>query len=269
MILGVPAAAVVSTPATAQSDSARQLVYGAEHALRAGRLDQAKLMIARAMAAGAAGPELDRTLADFAYASGNYAEALGRYETILRSSPDSEAFFEPAGIAALRTGNIDRATVLLTRATEARNPSWRAWNALGVAADFKSDWLLADRCFTRAMELAPSEAAPINNRGWSLLSRGKWNDAVPILERAVEIDPHSSRAANNLELARAAVSANLPERQPGETSSAWSARLNDAGVAAEILGDRERAVAAFSRSLEASDTWYARAANNLAAVSGQ
>ena len=51
----------------------------AARAIDAGRLDQARLMIAQQIAAGAKGPKLERLLADLAYASGNYAEAVARY----------------------------------------------------------------------------------------------------------------------------------------------------------------------------------------------
>jgi hypothetical protein len=58
----------------------------------------------------------------------------------------------------------------------------------------------------------------------------------------------------------------LPQRRPGESDRAWSARLNDAGVAAAARGERGRAVAAFAQAIEARSTWYGRAADNLAAV---
>jgi tetratricopeptide (TPR) repeat protein len=68
----------------------------------------------------------------------------------------------------------------------------------------------------------------------------------------------------HLELAQAAVSADLPKRRPRESDSDFAARLNDAGIAAERRGERDRAIAAFSRALAVSDSWFARAANNLA-----
>jgi hypothetical protein len=80
------------------------------------------------------------------------------------------------------------------------------------------------------------------------------------------MDPGSRRIADNLELAKEALAGELPTRRPGEADGDWARRLNDAGVAAAILGDRERAKAAFSQALEASDSWYARAANNLEAI---
>jgi hypothetical protein len=66
-----------------------------------------------------------------------------------------------------------------------------------------------------------------------------------------------------------AVSADLPAREPGESDSSWAARLNDAGVAAVLLGNNDRATTAFARAIDVSDTWYARAADNLEALKGR
>jgi tetratricopeptide (TPR) repeat protein len=103
----------------------------------------------------------------------------------------------------------------------------------------------------------------VNNQGWSLVLRGDWAASLPYFELAASLDPNSQRIADNLDLARTALDAALPARRPGETGEDWAARLNDAGVAAQLLGDKKRAIAAFTQALYASDHWYARAANNL------
>jgi Flp pilus assembly protein TadD len=266
MIWAVLAAAAVSAAPVPASPAAHELMAGAAHAIRANRLDQANLMISRAVAAGASGRELDRVLADFAYASGYYAEALARYEALLKVAPSDQSMLEPAGIAALKLGNVQRASSLLSLATSGSRASWRSWNAFGVVADLKADWARADDCYERASRLAPHEAEPINNRGWSLLLRGDWKDALGLFQQAIALDPKSKRAENNLELARTALAAALPTREPGESEASWAARLNDAGVAAAILGDKTRASAAFTRALDVNGTWYERAANNLQAL---
>lgn len=267
--LGLLALAAAASAPAPHATPVRDLLNGAQHALRVGRVDQAKLMIERAVGAGAAGVQLERTLADLAYVTGKNAEALVRYEALLKRSPNDKALLEPAGIAALKSGDVGRARVLLTSATDQPGATWRAWNALGVAADEHGDWSLAAHCFAQAARLAPSEAAPINNAGWSLLLQGKWAEAAAKFANAVALDPKSPRAADNLELANAALASDLPQRRPGETAASWAARLNDAGVAAAILGQKDRATAAFTRALEASDTWYARAARNLEAVASR
>ena len=73
----------------------------ASQALEAGRLEQARLMVTRAMAGGAKGPELDRLLADLAFATGKDSEALARYDQLAQSGVDKVRVAERAGIAAL------------------------------------------------------------------------------------------------------------------------------------------------------------------------
>jgi len=262
-------AAVATAPAATPPPNTRGLIAGAEHAIQANRLDQARLMIARAVGSGAAGPELDRVTADLDYASGRYQQAFARYQSLLKTSAFDESLLERAGIAALKLGDVTNASLLLSRATSTRGASWRAWNALGVVADLRKDWTAAIACYDEASRLAPGEVEPVNNRGWSHLLRGDWKEALSLFEAAVALDPKSARAINNLELARSALAAELPGRRAGESDSSWAARLNDAGVAAAILGDKGRATAAFSQALEVSDTWYFRAANNLEALRSQ
>ena len=236
----------------------------AAYAIRAGRLEQARLMIGNAVAGGAKGAEVDRLLADLAYASGNYRGALPAYQQLLVASPNDGVMYERAGVSAMQTGDVVQAERLLDRATKFPTATWRAWNARGVAADYRNDWALADEAYAKAVALAPDRAEVLNNSGWSLLARGRWSDALAKLEQAAAIDPKSARIAANLELARAAVSEDLPQRRSGETEANWAARLNDAGVIARIQGNKGKAVAAFTQAIQARSQYYTRAANNLA-----
>lgn len=264
MISALLIAASVSAAAPAPpSPSAHQLLSDAQHAVLEDRLEQASLMVARAMTAGATGPELARVLANLAFAKGNYQEALVRYQSLVGKAPDNGFLLERAGLSALKLGDARQAAPFLNRATALPHASWRAWNGLGVVADMNHDWSSADTAYAHATRLGADRVEPIANHGWSLILRGKWQDAVPYLEQAANMDPHSKRIADNLELAREALASDLPTRRLGELDSDWASRLNDAGVAAAILGDKPRATAAFTQALEASGTWYARAANNL------
>lgn len=240
-----------------------------DQAIRAGRLDQAQIMVGRAMATGQSGARVDLILADLAYARGKNDEALLRYEALLAIAPDDSLLAERAGLAALKAGKVVVAVDLLNRSTKSAAASWRAWNARGVAADLQGDWIMADQAYSRARQLAPEEAEILNNQGWSQLLRGDWGKAAGLFEQAAAKDPRSKRIANNLELAHDALASDLPRRRPGEELKDWAARLNDAGVAAQLLGDKPRAVAAFSQALEARGVWYDRAANNLKAANSK
>ena len=80
------------------------------------------------------------------------------------------------------------------------------------------------------------------------------------------LNPKLPRLANNLELARAALAADLPQRMAGENDESFAARLNDAGVVAAASGQQKRAEAAFAQAIQLKSRWYDRAANNLAAL---
>src|SRR4051794_4951054 len=262
--LWIAATAAAATPVVApRAVPAPVTIAEAEHAIHAGRLDQARLMIARIVGQGLKGAPVEGLIADLDFASGKNREALARYQQLLAANPDDASMNENAGIAALRIGETAAAWPLIERATAAPNASWRAWNVRGGLADLKGDWKAADASYARAGQLAPDHAQVFSNRGWSRLLRGDWSGAAGLFEQAAALDPKSERIANNLELARAALAGDLPGRRRGETDRAWAARLNDAGVAAEVMGDTRRAVAAFTQALEASGSWYARAANNL------
>ena len=243
------------------------VVANARQAIAAGRLKEARLLITRAVAAGAHGPTIERLLAALAFQNDNFDEAASRYEHLLASGQKDAEICEGGAVAELRLSHAEKAKAFVDCAVTSPHSSWRAWNARGVLADLEQDWGTADQSYAHAHELAPNEAEVVNNQGWSRLMRGDWAGALPLLRDAAKLDPSSPRIRNNLELAESAVATDLPKRRSGESDRDWAIRLNDAGVAAELRGDHKKAIAAFTRALHASDVWYARAANNLEAMS--
>lgn len=267
MILALAAALTVASPAPPSVPQGPSTdLAEAAHAIDAGRIDQARQMLAAAVSKGASGSAVDRLLADLYFAGGDDARAFGAYQALLAGAPNDPHLLERAGIAAYRIGEIERATALLDRAIAQPQAGWRAWNARACLADLAADWALADRAYARAAALAPEQPDLLNNEGWSKLLRGDVEAAIPLLEHAVTLAPGISRAADNLELARAAASGDLPRRHGGEADEAFAARLNDAGVVAARIGQRERARAAFAQAIDARPEYYARAANNLTSV---
>lgn len=257
MIIAIVAAAVaVANPGAALLDEAA-------HSIAAHRLQEARLLLAKAINERDSGDRLDGLLADLAFESSDYPEAEARYAQLVNKHPADERVAERAGIAALMLGDTATARSFIGKAIASSHPTWRAWNAQGVLCDLDRDWAGADQAFENAFILSPQQPEILNNHGWSLMLRGEWSRALPLLKQAAALDPASSRIADNLELARAAVAEDLPHRLPKESDSDFAARLNDAGVLAQQQGDRAKAIAAFSRALAANDTWDARAANNL------
>lgn len=267
LLLALAEPAPAPAPAADQGQPQSQISLSeAGRAIAAGRLDQAKSILSVAIAAGAKGEPVDRLLADLAYARAEYVQALGLYKALLADHPDEILLLERAGISALRLGQVAEATALLDRATRQPEAGWRSWNARGVAADRQGRWDEAGAAYARAAALDPSRAQIFNNLGWSMMLRGRWAEALASFERAATLHPKPPRLANNLELARAAVAADLPQRLSGEDDDAFAARLNDAGVVAAAAGQTKRAEAAFAQAIEVRSRWYERAAENLAAM---
>ncbi len=265
LALAEPSAAAAPQPEQSHPQSQISLAE-VGRAIAAGRLDQAKSILGVAMAAGAKGEPVDRLLADLSFARGENEQALTLYKTLIAQHPDELLLLERAGIAALRLGRVAESIPLLDRATRQPQAGWRSWNARGIAADRQGRWDEANAAYAQAMALDPSQAEVANNHGWSMMLQGRWTEALANFERAAAINPKLPRLANNIELARAAVGADLPQRLTGEDDEAYAARLNDAGVVAAASGQTKKAEAAFARAIDVRARWYARAAENLAAL---
>lgn len=265
LALADPAPVAPSVPAVVTSQIS---LTEAGRAIAAGRLDQAKTILGVAIAAGVKGEPVDRLLADLALARGENEQALNIYRSLIAAHPNEALLLERGGIASLRLGRLAEATNLLDRATRAAGAGWRAWNARGVLADREGRWDEADAAYANAAQLDATRAEVANNQGWSMMLRGQWSEALAAFERAAALDSRLPRLANNLELARAALGSDLPSRRLDESDEDYAARLNDVGVVAAAAGQGKRAEAAFSQAIELRSRWYARAADNLAALSG-
>jgi Flp pilus assembly protein TadD len=126
------AAAVTVVPGPAPNN-AHDLIAGAEHAIKVNRLEQAGVMAARALGSGASGRDMDRLLADLAFAKERYAEALARYRVLLKSEPANPDFLEHAGLAAAALGDKVRANAAFTQALEVSG-TWYARAANNLKA---------------------------------------------------------------------------------------------------------------------------------------
>lgn len=269
LLLIAAQAAQPSAPPPEPVSESERLLAEAGHALRQGRLTQARTMTAMAVGKGADPKAVDRLNADIAFVKREDTRALALYRGLLAVSPDDPALLERGGISALRIGKMDEAEAMLARASALVPDRWPVLNALGVIADRRGDFARAEAYYQRALALAPDEPKLLNNHGWSLILQGRWEEALMPLSRAVGLDPEDKLAAANLDLARMALAAELPGRRQGESEEAYAARLNDAGVAAAARGERTRAIAAFTRAIEESNQWYERAARNLASLEGK
>ena len=150
---------------------------------------QAYLLIRRARAA-----ELRRTRE-------GQDEAVGLYEQAVALSPQSaEAHAGLAGALGAEWGSFSvepRTSELLVRAEQharlalAADPgSAMAHRTLGAVLDGRHrDWPGAERSYQRALELHPGHHETMVSYASLLMRLGRFDEALPLLQRAVSLDP--------------------------------------------------------------------------------
>ena len=257
------ATAPVTTASTARS-------VGGSRATRptAGRFDQARLMIAQGHCSRGATDRADRAI----WPTSPSRRAITprrspRYQQLLaRSRPTMHELLERAGIAALRPASSDRAESLIDRATRARpaRPGGRGTHAACSPTCATTGWrptqlMTGRRACRRTMPKSSTTAA---GRG---CMRGDWAARCRFFEQAAQLDPKSTRIANNLRACprrarRRPAQAPTRRKRPRLGGAAERCR----GRRAESLGDKQ----ARGRRLHPSARsqrrrWYERAANNL------
>lgn len=253
----------------AAAPSGGEAVKEASLALSRGRPVQAREMIRAAVASGASGRAVDRLLADLAFAEQRWPEAAAGYDALVAAGVRDARVFEAMAIAALAQSKDAEAAAHAGRAMRLPGAGWRAYNVRAVVADRARDWAAADAAYAKGLELDADAAELRNNLGWSLLLRGRWEEAHHHLAHAAALAPGNRRILANRDLAASALTADLPQRRAGESGSAYAMRLNDAGALALRAGQPGKARAAFAQALEQSDRWFQRAANNLELASAE
>lgn len=229
-----------------------------DHAIEAGRLMQARLMID-------ATPELAiyrraRALALLDLADGRSAKAFTDLQALLAQQPDDALALEGAGLAAARIGRDD-ASNYLERCLAADSRRWRAWNALAVLADRAHDWVASAAAYRHGLAASADNTAILNNMGYSLMMQARAAEAVDVLQTAFLIAPLDRTVENNLIVARA-MQGDRPDVQAVEPSRA-AYLLNNAGYGFWLRGDTTTARSMFDAAVRASPVDYAIARDNL------
>lgn len=235
-------------------------------AIASGRLVQARTLLEQAQLASQTGPRLDLLKAEYDLARGQRDLALASFRMLTANADVMAAANQGAGIASIRSKRVDDALSYLTAATTADKSLWRAWNALGVVYDLRKNWSAAENAYAQALSIRPGAGEIFANRGYSRILQQRFGEAASDLRHAQTLLPGNSRVETNLRLALAlsgdyenaiGVSAGDPD---------LARRLNNAGYAAWLRGDQLAAKAYLTRAMELNETYYDRAANNLAAV---
>lgn len=194
-----------------------------------------------------------------------YAEALGSF-TDAESEPSVRAqALQGKGIALAQLGRPEEAVPALKSAVEADPSLWRAWNALAIESDRRHDWPAAETQYANALKAPGVKASVINNRGYSRLLQGRYDEASADFVHALELEPGLAAARTNLRLALALRGDYKRATQVSGVEDR-AAVLNNAGFAAVLRGDLPQAETLFQQAVDARGSSYGRALENLKMV---
>jgi Flp pilus assembly protein TadD len=104
------------------------------------------------------------------------------------------------GRLALDMGQINLAERLLQAADDPAAPDWRVVSARGTVFAKQGKYAEAIPHYERALNLAPDASSVLSNLGMAYAAGGRAAEAEPLLRRAIEVDGSNAKLKQNLAL---------------------------------------------------------------------
>lgn len=130
--------------------------------------------------------------------AGQTGEAEALYRQALDQDPNHAGACHGLGVLARRTGRLEEAIDLLTRAVAGRSDVAEYHTNLGNALHDAGRHEAAAAAHRQALSLNPGFALAWNNLGNALWALGRRDEAVEALRTAVSLDPRSAEGLTNL-----------------------------------------------------------------------
>lgn len=233
-----------------------QAAFDDQRYLDAGKiLDQALLV-------SSDDPRLTYWAGELNLARGRYEDALVNFTRVKTDPKMHTLALAGEGITLAKLGRSLEAIASLQAAVGEDPKAWRAWNALGSEYDRRHDWANAETAYSHAISASDGAAIVLNNRGFSRLSQKKLDLAIPDFVAALQKKPDLAPARANLRLAMA-MQGEYERAINGAVAADQATALNNAGYAAMLRGDYEKAKDLFTRAMKAKGGYYSLAAANL------
>jgi Flp pilus assembly protein TadD len=193
----------------------------------------------------------DRKLADLAY------------KNILQKNPHHAIANEQLGLISLHARRYEEAKRYFREALAADPKRPASWNGLGVLADLAGDHHEAAAHYQKALALNPQSVSILNNLAYSSYLAGDPTGARHYLKESLALDPNYRRGLENFALI---------EAREGRYETAYyyflrlmpsPAAYNNVGYICMMNRDYACAEKYLRKAIEESDSYYAKAEENL------
>lgn len=251
--------------AAAADTRADYAVAAMDRALAEGRILDAGRLLDQTLAAGVSDPRLLLRAGELHLKRGRYDEAERAFVQAQATPELKAAALQGQGLALANLGRSNDAVAALRAATVADPSLWRAWNALGVEGDRRRAWTEAEAAYAKAVEASGGAAMVLNNRGYSRMLQGRYQEASVDIVAALDKEPQLVTARANLRLLLAMQGDY--ERATTVVSRQQKAEVyNNAGFVALMRSDLPAAERLLRQSIDARGDTSGRAIENLQLV---
>lgn len=248
-----------------EKKSIDSLLPSVDQALAEDRLVDAGQLLDTAYAAGAQDPRLFLRSGELQLTRGRNEDAIRSFTTAETDPALKASALQGRGIALARLGRADEGVRTLQEAVRLDPSLWRAWNSLGVERDRRRDWTGAEDAYRNALQAPAASAIVLNNRGYSRLLQGRYQEASSDFVQALQKDPGLTSARTNLRLSLA-LQGDYQRATAVSGTEDRAVVLNNAGFAAIMRGDLGAAEGLFKQAIDLRGATYGRAIENLQMV---
>jgi tetratricopeptide (TPR) repeat protein len=159
------------------------------------------------------------------------------------------------GVLSWRQSGMYAGPETLWRTTLARNPDcWVAYNNLGYDLAARGRLDEAIEHLRKALQINPDFSDALNNLGITLATKGQYDEAIKDYRKAIQINPNAWVALNNLGLALAAQGrfdeAIKNYRKAIQIDPNYSKALDNLGVALAAKGQYDEAIKNFRQAIQ-------------------
>jgi tetratricopeptide (TPR) repeat protein len=145
-------------------------------------------------------PELHAALGESYFTIGQVDKALAEFNTLLALDPSAQAYAY-LGLSYRHLGRFDEAKRFLSDGLRIDDNDPLILFNLGWIAKRQGDDADAEQYFARAVRFDPSYADALLEFGTLKMNQKKYEEAIPLLRRCADVDPHPAQAYYKLAIA--------------------------------------------------------------------